>query len=143
MKIEAKTAEEYFAKAGDRESDLRKVDALIRQYAPDCQPTIYKGMGGGVGLGYGMMDYQSSSMKQPGQWPIIALMNQKNYMAIYLCAVIDGKYIAESYAGKLGKVSVGKSCIRFKKYEDLDQDTLIEVLKELNLHYSSGKPLFG
>ncbi|MBP6005442.1 DUF1801 domain-containing protein [Candidatus Saccharibacteria bacterium] len=143
MKIEASTIEEYFKKAGERELDLREADKLIRKYAPHCKPTLYQGMGGGAGLGYGMMSYQSRSMKTPGEWPIIGLANQKNYMAIYACAVIDGKYVAERYADRLGKVSVGKSCIRFKRFGDLDLTNLAEMLEGLDAHYQSGKLLFG
>jgi len=43
--------------------------------------------------------------------------------------VQDGVYIAEYYKDQLGNVSVGKSCIRFKKIEDLDIKTLQKILK--------------
>lgn len=62
-------------------------------------------------------------------WPTVALASQKNYISLYVCAVEDGKYIAEKYRAKLGKVSVGKSCIRFKKLEDLSIPELKKVLK--------------
>jgi hypothetical protein len=45
-----------------------------------------------------------------------------------VCAVDKGKYIAEIYKDALGKVSVGKSCIRFKKLEDVDLKVLKKVL---------------
>jgi hypothetical protein len=45
--------------------------------------------------------------------------------------VKDGKYLAESYGKKFGpKVSTGKSCIRFKKIEDIDLNVLEEAIKE-------------
>ncbi len=61
-------------------------------------------------------------------WPVVALANQKNYVSVYVCAVDHGTYIAEKYKDELGKVSVGKSCIRFKKLEDIDLPTLRKVL---------------
>lgn len=61
-------------------------------------------------------------------WPIIALASQKNYISVYVCASDGKEYIAEKYKDKLGKVSVGKSCIRFKKLEDVDLNVLKEVV---------------
>jgi hypothetical protein len=40
------------------------------------------------------------------------------------------QYLAEKYESDLGKVDVGKSCIRFKKIEDLIIETVKKVLKE-------------
>ena len=41
-----------------------------------------------------------------------------------------GKYVAEKHADRLGKASVGKSCIRFKRLEDVNLDAMAEVLRE-------------
>lgn len=46
-----------------------------------------------------------------------------------LCAQ-GGDYLAERYADRLGKVSVGKSCVRFKRKSDLDLGVLRELLVE-------------
>jgi hypothetical protein len=50
-------------------------------------------------------------------------------MSIYICSVEYGQYIAEKYKNELGKVNVGKSCIRFKKLTDLNLQTLETVIK--------------
>ena len=42
---------------------------------------------------------------------------------------MKGEYIAEKYTRDLGKVSVGKSCIRFWKLEDLNFKTLEKVIR--------------
>jgi hypothetical protein len=42
----------------------------------------------------------------------------------------DGRYLAEAYRERLPKASIGKSCIRFKRLGDLDQDALADVLRE-------------
>lgn len=55
---------------------------------------------------------------------------KKNYISIYICALEQGEYIAEKYKRLLGKVSVGKSCIRFKKLEDLNLNELKNILKK-------------
>jgi len=61
--------------------------------------------------------------------PTVALASQKNYISLYVCAIQKEEYIAEKNKDELGKVSVGKSCIRFKKLEDLNLITLEKVIK--------------
>ena len=45
--------------------------------------------------------------------------------------------IPEKYKDLIGNVSVGKSCIRFKKFDDLDKNKLGDVLKESEKWYQS------
>lgn len=84
-------------------------------------------------IGYGSFPYRNYK-KEMIDWPIIALASQKNYMSMYICSIEDGAYLAEKYKDKLGKVSVGKSCIRFKKLEDLNLMELKKILKKLLNH---------
>ncbi len=79
-------------------------------------------------LGYGSFKYKNYQ-KKIIDWPIVALASQKNYISLYVCALDGKQYLAEKYKDKLGKVSVGKSCIRFKKIEDLHLPTFKTVLK--------------
>lgn len=118
MRIEAKTIEEYLARVGEREPELRELDAIIRKAAPKMKPVLAGGMTGKM-LGYGMVPCRSTGKTNYTEWPIIALAAQKNYMSLYVCAVIDGHYVAEKYKQELGNVSVGKSCIRFKNWQIL------------------------
>lgn len=140
MNIQAQTIDEYFAQTSEREPTLRELDVIIRENAPDLTRVLFP-MGSGVAIGYGLMPYQSSSMKEPGKWPLIALANQKNNMALYVCAIIDDQYVAEKHSDELGKVSVGKSCIRFKKLENLNLKTVGSILKDLNTRYVKGEKL--
>ncbi len=50
-------------------------------------------------------------------------------MSLYVCALYEGKYLAEAFKDELGKVSVRKSCIRFKKLEDLNMATVKKIIK--------------
>lgn len=142
MNIQANTVDEYFAKTDEREPTLRELDALIRKSAPHLQRTLFKNMGNGVAIGYGMMPYQSSAMKEPGEWPLVALANQKHYMTLYICALIDGQYVAEKYKKELGNVNIGRSCIRFKKLEDIHRTALEKILIDLDARYAAGEKLY-
>lgn len=57
------------------------------------------------------------------------LANQKNYISIYVCAVVKDNAVPDKYKKELGKDSKGISCIRFKKIEEINLDTLKIVLK--------------
>jgi len=96
---------------------------FILETAPKLKPNFIYNM-----PGYGSFTYKNYK-KEILDWPIIALASQKNYISLYICAVDSGEYIAEKYKSELGKVSVGKSCIRFKKLEDINLKTLGRVIK--------------
>jgi hypothetical protein len=121
----AKTVDEYIAMLSEpRKSEIIELDRFIKKVAPKLKSHFAYNM-----LGYGSFHYKSKSGRE-GDWPIIALASQKNYISLYICSVKDDKYIAELYNKKLGKVSVGKSCIRFKKMSDLNLDVLKEAIFE-------------
>lgn len=142
MHIDAASREEYFLAAGSREAELREMDALIQEHAPDLTPVLSGGMGSTM-LGYGEQPYQSKSMKEPGVWPVVALAAQKRYLSLYVSVLIDGEYVAERYASELGSVNCGKSCIRFTKIDKLNLDTLKKILVDVNTRYVAGEKLYG
>ena len=133
--------ESFFTAAGQYEDDLRQLDVLIREYAPHLAPSIVRGMFGKM-LGYGLVPYQTKAMKEPGEWPLLAIAAQKNYISVYACVVIDGQYIAEKYEPQLGKVNCGKSCIRFKKLSDVNMIGMRTLLRDIDTRYQSGEKLY-
>jgi hypothetical protein len=121
---QAETVEEYLSLVpAERRELITFLHEFIQKAAPSLKPHFAANM-----LGYGSFKY-TNYKKQELDWPTIALANQKNYVSIYVCAVKNGEYIAEKNKERLGKVSVGKSCIRFKKLEDLNLDVLKEVIQ--------------
>lgn len=121
--VKAKTVAEYIAAVpAERKKDFVFVHDFIKKTVPKLKPTFSYNM-----IGYGAFPYVNYK-KENILWPVIALANQKNYFSVYVCSVIDGKYVAETHKKELGKVSVGKSCIRFKKVEDLHLPTFKKVL---------------
>ena len=119
----------WFARAGAREEELRRVDELVMAAAPGIDrqlvPTGSQSM-----LGYGLMPYKPKSAKTSTSWPLIALAAQKRHLSLYVCAVVDGRYIAESRADQLGTVSCGKSCIRFPSLDAVDADALSALVRD-------------
>lgn len=123
--VNATSVHEYLrALAPERREPITFLHELIQKTVPALKPHFAYNM-----LGYGSFAY-ANARKETVEWPIVALASQKNYMSLYVCALDDGRYLAEKYAKDLGNVSVGKSCIRFKKLEDLHLPTVKKMLKE-------------
>jgi len=122
--VDAKSFDEYMAMLpDDRRRILETLDKLIRESAPELQQNFVYNM-----PGYGTFDY-TNYKKEQLKWPIIAIASQKNYISVYVCSVDGDEYVAEKYKDELGKVSVGKSCIRFTKLEDVNLDVLKKIIK--------------
>lgn len=135
--VGAKNVEEYMhLLPDDRRSIIETLDTIIREHAPSLTRSFTYNM-----LGYGLFPYKNYK-GEIIQWPIIALASQKNYVSLYVCAVEQGKYVAESYKDTLGNVSVGKSCIRFKRIEDLHMGTLQNLLHHIEDLYDKDKNAF-
>lgn len=131
----AKTPEEYIAGITDekRRSDVKELYNLMRKLAPGEKPNITSGM-----IGLGLHSYKTKSGRE-GEWPILMLASQKNYISVYVCAADGKEYIAEKYKSDFPKASIGRSCIRFKKIEDIDLNKLEKVINEaLKLGFGFG-----
>ena len=119
----------WFARAGAREEDLRRVDALVMAAAPGIDRQLV-GSPGSQMLGYGLMPYKPRSAKETTSVPLISLAAQKRHLSLYVFAVVDGQYLAEARAGRLGKVSCGKSCIRFTALDEVDVVELDRLVRD-------------
>ncbi len=115
--------EEWFAAAGPREAELRRVDELVTAAAPGIDRQLVP-VGSKEMLGYGLRPYRPRSARTTTMWPVISLAPQKRHLSLYVSAVVDGEYVAEARAGQLGSVSCGKSCIRFTSLDAVDTRAL-------------------
>lgn len=121
----ARTVAEYIALINEpRRSDIKQLHAFIQKSVPKLKSFLLGGM-----IGYGPFHYKYPSGRE-GDWARISLASQKNYISVYVCDVKNGKYVAESSKHLLPKASIGKSCIRFKKIDDIDLPNLKKVIIE-------------
>jgi hypothetical protein len=132
----------WFAAAGPREGDLRSVDALVQAAAPGIDRQLVP-VGSGQMLGYGLMPYRPRSATETTMWPLIALAPQKRHLSLYLCAVVDGQYLAEARAAELGKVSCGKSCIRFTSLDRVDTVALDQLVRDAVASTAEGRNAYS
>lgn len=122
---EASTRAEYISACpADRQDSIKKLDRLIQDAAPSLKAHFGSNM-----LGYGSFPYKNYKGEMI-EWPTVAVSNRKNYISLYVCALDGNEYLAEKYRDSLGNVTVGKSCIRFKQFSDLNEPTLRTVLIE-------------
>ena len=121
----AKTVTAYLAAVPEaRKKDVRFLHDFIRKTVPSLRPHFASNM-----LGYGSFPYRNYK-NEAITWPVIALANQKQYISLYVCAVKDDAYLAELHKKDLGKVDVGKSCIRLRRVADVHLPALAKLLRE-------------
>lgn len=119
----------WFDAAGPRGEELRRVDELVTAAAPGIDRQLVP-VGSSAMLGYGLMPYRPRSAKETTMWPLISLAAQKRHLSLYVSAVVDGGYLAEQRADRLGKVSCGKSCIRFTSLDQVDTTELSALVRD-------------
>jgi hypothetical protein len=119
----------WFDAAGPRGEELRRVDELVTAAAPGIDRQLVP-VGSSAMLGYGLMPYRPRSAKETTMWPLISLAAQKRHLSLYVSAVVDGGYLAEQRADRLGKVSCGKSCIRFTSLDQVDTAELSALVRD-------------
>ena len=95
------------------------------------------------GVQYGMIGYYVPHRVYPAGYhcdpkqplPFANLASQKNHMALYLMCVYGDtdhtKWFKEAWAKTGKKLDMGKSCIRFKKVEDLALDVIGEAIRRV------------
>jgi hypothetical protein len=115
--VGATSVEDYIQQISEpRKSEIKKLHAAIRKAVPKLKPSIQYGM-----IGYGTY-VQKYANGREGEAPIIAMASQERYISIYVPAAERSKKL-------LPKASIGKSCIRFKKFHDIDIPMLTKVIK--------------
>jgi Domain of unknown function (DU1801) len=105
----------------DRRDPVTRVHEVVTHAVPELEVRMWKAF-----IGYGSYHYRYASGRE-GDWFPIGLTNNKSYVSLYFCAAEDDGYLAEKNEDRLGKVSVGKSCVRFKKLDDLNLDVVAEL----------------
>jgi hypothetical protein len=119
-----KTPAQYLASLPpDRRAALQAIHRAIVKAVPRLKPFIVYGM-----IGYGPYHYKYESGRE-GDGSVVALASQKQYISLYIAGVENGECIAEKNKHLLGKVSVGKVCVRFKKLEDLNLPETLKLIK--------------
>jgi hypothetical protein len=134
MRSKAKTVKEYLDELPlERRRAISKVRAVIRKNLPKgIVETMNWGM---ISYEVPLKRYPETYNKQPLMFA--ALAAQKNHMAVYLSSIYaDSNQRAwfETAYKKTGlKMDMGKSCVRFKRIEDLPLELIGVAISRVDL----------
>jgi uncharacterized protein YdhG (YjbR/CyaY superfamily) len=136
MQSKAITTDQYLAEiAPDKQKAVTELRKVIKKNLPKgFQET----------MGYGMMGYSVPHSKYPAGYhcdpkaplPFIGIAAQKNFIAVYHMGVYaDPKllkwFVAEYPKAGVGKLDMGKSCIRFKNPEKIPFKLIGELASKM------------
>ncbi len=96
------------------------------------------------GIQYGMIGYYVPHSRYPAGYhcdpkqpvPFLAIASQKNHMSIYLMGLytMEGQQrFQDAWLATGKKLDMGKSCIRFKKVDQLAVDVLADTIRRMTL----------
>ncbi len=125
----AATVDEYLAELPpDRRDAVEGVRAVILENLPAGYEETMQ---------YGMISYVIPLSKYPVTYNgqalgYASLASQKNYVSLYLMNVYGDKeterWFVERYRSSGKKLNMGKSCVRFKRLEDLPLELIGEAI---------------
>jgi len=120
MQSSATTVEEYLAELPEnRRAAITAVREVVLKHLPEGYEEV---------MNWGMITYQVPLETYPDTYnkrPLMyaALGNQKNHMALYLSGIYmdetEKQKFESAYTATGKRYDAGKSCVRFKKVEDL------------------------
>jgi len=146
MKSSATTVTEYLdSLPADRRETIEAVREVILKHVPK---------GYEEAINWSVISYQIPLERYPTTYnkqPLMyaGLASQKNYCALYLMGVYGSKSLEEelrtAFAKEGKKLSMGKSCIRFKSVDDLPLNAIGNIIarcsveKYIEIYESSRK----
>jgi uncharacterized protein YdhG (YjbR/CyaY superfamily) len=134
MHSNAKTVQQYISELPD---DRKKAISTIRKTILANLPDGYEEV-----MNWGMITYQVPLETYPDTYnkkPLMyaALASQKNHMAVYLSGIYMSKELRKkfekAYKATGKRYDVGKSCVRFRKLDDLPIDLIAKCIASIQI----------
>ena len=134
MQSTAETVAEYLA---GLPQDRRQAIEQVRRTILDHLPQGYE-----EAMNWGMITYQIPLDRYPDTYngqPLMyaALASQKSHMAVYLSGIYSSDEAREefetAYKATGKRFDVGKSCVRFKKLDDLPLDLIGDAIASMEV----------
>ncbi|MES2850154.1 MAG: DUF1801 domain-containing protein [Bacteroidota bacterium] len=136
MQSKATTVDQYLDEVPEeRKAAMKKLRAVIKKNLPK---------GFKEGMGYGMAGYSVPHSIYPAGYhcnpkdplPFMGFASQKNFIAVYSMAIYATpallKWFTEAHAkASPKKLDMGKSCLRYKKPEDIPFDLIGELASKM------------
>ena len=129
----AATPEEYLA---ELPPERREAISRVRAVILDNLPEGYR-----EGMQYGMISYHVPLDRHPKTYngqplSVATLASQKNYMSLYLLGVCyhpeTERWFKERFAASGKKLDMGRSCVRFRRLDDLPLEVIGEAISHMS-----------
>ena len=117
-----------------KRSDMRALHRIVLQILPACRLWFLDGKNSdgktvsNPNIGYGLHTIKYADGKTREFYQIGHSANTSG-ISVYILGIEDKKYLAKTYAKKLGKASVSGYCIKFKALKDIDVDVLEAAIR--------------
>jgi len=138
MQSKATTPEQYLAELPE---DRKEVLLKLRNAIKDNLPKGFEEV-----ISYGMLGYVIPHSIYPNGYhcnpklplPFINLASQKNFIAVYHMGIYANNdlldwFVAEYPKHVKAKLDMGKSCLRFKKMDDIPFDLIAELARKVTV----------
>lgn len=136
MKIEADNPEEYIEQLPeDRKGPMKQLRAVILENLPDGFEEM---------MSYGMIGYVVPHSEYPDGYhvdpslplPFMSIASQKNYIALYHFGIYADEDLLEWFTSEYTsqiklKPDMGKSCIRFKKMDQIPYELIGKMTSKM------------
>ena len=138
MQSKAKTVDQY----------IKELPAERKEVMSELRKVIKKNLPKGFSetMGYGMMGYCVPHSLYPAGYhckpedplPFIGLASQKNFVAVYHMGIYSDPKLLKWFTDEFKrhsteKLDMGKSCIRFKKPDDIPYDLITELMQKITV----------
>ena len=138
MQSKALTPEQYLVELpDDRKEAMEKLRKVIKDNLPEGFEEV---------MCYGMLGYVVPHSIYPDGYhcdpklPLgfMNLASQKNFIAVYHMCVYANKELHDWFVGEYPKhcktkIDMGKSCIRFKRMDDIPYDLIAELSRKITV----------
>jgi len=138
MQYKANTPKEYISQIPEeRKESIKKLQQVIKENLPKgFEETIQYGMIGYVVPHSIYPDGYHCDPKIP--LPFMNVASQKNFIAIYHMGMYAKKELLDWFVGEYPKhckrkLDMGKSCIRFKKIEEIPYELIGELASKMSV----------
>lgn len=117
-----------------KRSEIQELHRITLKASPECKLWFLDGKNSenktvsNPNIGYGLytIKYTNGETRDFYQ---IGIGTNTTGISVYIMDTKDKKYLAETYAEKLGKASVSGYCIKFKTLKDIDRNILEEAIR--------------
>ena len=135
MQSKARTVEQYLAELSD---DRRALLQVVREIILENLPEGYE-----EGMQYGMIGYFVPHSIYPAGYhcdpkqplPFVSLAAQKQYCSLYMMCLYstaeDQEWFQRAWKATGKNLDMGKSCLRFRKLDDLALDVIGEAIRRV------------